>query len=77
MLELLKGFCACLSNVTAENASMRLEDSPQTGSDDCEQRARDPARKNDDEGVNISVNEGLLNQQLCISSIISSNITAH
>lgn len=55
MLELFKGFCACLSNVTAGNASMRLEDSPQTGSADSERCASDAVWKNDDEGVNKSI----------------------
>lgn len=54
LLELFKGFGACLSNVTAGNASMRLEDSPQTGSADPQWCASDAVWKNDDEGVNIS-----------------------
>lgn len=65
VLELFKGFCACFSNVTAENASIRLGDSPQTGSADPERSARDAVWKNkikhwdvtNAQGMNLGLNE--------------------
>lgn len=64
MLELFKGFCACFSNVTAENASIRLGDSTSTGSADPERCARDEIWKNktkhwhmiNAEGMNLGLN---------------------